>query len=406
MTVVIDMMRGLGSRLAVVTGLGWLVLAGSAAGWLLGARLGWVEPVLGAAAGLLTFLLCGLFTLGRTTLRVDLAPHRRRLVAGEATAVDVRVTNLAGHRLLPLALEVGVGSTVEPFDLPGIPGNGGSHTTTFDVSAARRGVVPIGPATTVRADPLGLMRRRVAWTGVTEVFVHPVTVRLEPLGHGLLRDLEGRITNDVSMSDLAFHTLREYVPGDDRRYIHWRSSAKVGSSVPGGRFLVRQFRDTRRTHLLAIVDGDPAAYGDPDHFETAVSVGASVAVRAIDDELDATVFVADRWARERTGRRLTRQAVLDTCARAELRGGGLADLVARAVRLAPGATFALLVTGVNTTYTTLRRVTAQLPPEVRATAVRVDPSARPGLSNGSTLRMLTLADLADLRPLLMRGEGG
>ena len=56
------------------------------------------------------------------------------------------------------------------------------------------------------------------------------------------------------MSDLAFHALREYQPGDDRRYIHWRSSAKAG------RLLVRQFLDTRRSHVTVIVDPDPEQY--------------------------------------------------------------------------------------------------------------------------------------------------
>ena len=60
------------------------------------------------------------------------------------------------------------------------------------------------------------------------------------------------------MSDLAFHALREYQPGDDRRYVHWRSSAKHG------RLLVRQFLDTRRSHLAVVVDTDPGYAGGED----------------------------------------------------------------------------------------------------------------------------------------------
>ena len=62
--------------------------------------------------------------------------------------------------------------------------------------------------------------------------------------------------------------------------------------------------------------------------------------------------------------------------------------------------------GANPTFATLRRVSAKLPPEVRTTAVRVDPAARPGLSAGSVLPVLTLADLTDLRQLLSRGDTG
>ena len=42
-------------------------------------------------------------------------------------------------------------------------------------------------------------------------------------------DLEGVPSDQLSMSDLAFHALREYVPGDDLRHVHWRSSAKADS---------------------------------------------------------------------------------------------------------------------------------------------------------------------------------
>ena len=84
--------------------------------------------------------------------------------------------------------------------------------------------------------------------------MRPPMVPLDALGAGLLRDLEGVATDAVSQSDLAFHALREYAPGDDLRHVHWRSSAKAMASGGESQLLVRQYLDTRRSHATIVVD--------------------------------------------------------------------------------------------------------------------------------------------------------
>ena len=61
-------------------------------------------------------------------------------------------------------------------------------------------------------------------------------------------------TQDLSSSDVSFHALREYVPGDDRRAIHWRTTARTG------RFMVRVFEETRRSHLFMLLSVSPDDY--------------------------------------------------------------------------------------------------------------------------------------------------
>ena len=59
------------------------------------------------------------------------------------------------------------------------------------------------------------------WTEPVELFVHPLTVRLDPSAAGLVRDLEGEVTKTITNSDISFHALRAYQPGDDVRRIDW-----------------------------------------------------------------------------------------------------------------------------------------------------------------------------------------
>lgn len=374
--------------LAPVSMLGWCVLAVAVGCWVLGWRLGWSELMLLATASLVLFLACLLFTLGRTRLRVDIEVEPRRVRVGTPAAGQIRVTNVAHGVLLPIALELPIGEGAARFQLPMLRG-GVSHEELFVVPTPRRSVIPIGPARTVRGDPLGLLRRALSWTGVVEVFVHPQTVPLEPLGSGLLRDLEGQTTSDVSMSDLAFHALRDYAPGDDRRYIHWRSSAKAG------KFLVRQFLDTRRSHLTVIVDSAAASYSDPEDYEIAISAAASVAVRAMRDEQELTVLAGEHATPSAAG-----FAVLDTFSRAELSDHGLNDLAARAARIAPDTSLALIITGSRVPFAELRQAAAHFPVEVRPLALCIDPGSPTGISGSSALSVLTLQRLSELPALL------
>ncbi|MFI9006794.1 DUF58 domain-containing protein [Actinosynnema sp. NPDC053489] len=378
-----------GRALGAVTPLGRLVVAASVAAWWAGGGLGWSELELLGATGAVAFALACLLTIGRATLRVRVDLDRRRVVVGGVARCRVDVEPAAAGRVPPSALELPVGDRVEVFD---VPGGSGRHTEHLDIPTDRRGVVVVGPATTVRGDPLGLLRRTVAWTEPVELFAHPVTVPLEPLAAGLLRDVEGRTTADLSTSDLAFHALREYVPGDDQRHIHWRSSAKLATP---GTFLVRQYLDTRRAHLAVVLDGDAAAYPDGDHFETAVSVGASIAVRALADEVETSVLAAGQVAHRTAAR-----PALDAFTRAAPGSAPLVETAARAVRVVPDLTTAVLVTGPGPSAAALRATLAAFAPEVRTVVLRVDHSARTAPSGD----VLTLRDLADLPAVLSGGD--
>jgi uncharacterized protein (DUF58 family) len=379
--------------LSVVSPLGRAVAVVAVLSWLVGWQLGWAEAMVAAAACAALLGLCSLFTIGRLALEVSVDTQPRRVVAGAPVVVGITATGASRRALLPVELDVPIGNSSTRLALPGLA-NGAVHEELISVQTVRRGVITVGPASCLRGDPFGLCRRSTTWGSPTEVFVHPVTVALAPLGVGLLRDLEGRTSNNRSNSDLAFHSLRDYVPGDDRRHIHWRSSAKLATSDQESRFLVRQFLDTRRTHLAVVVDGDPAAYQDPEDFESAIAAAASVVARAARDDMRTSVFAAGLVTAVRHP--------LDAFCRAELGGSGLVELTSRVAKTAPATSMALLVTGARTELSVLRRAARALPPQVSVFALRVDPAAKAGLSVSGALTLLTMPTLDSLPALLRR----
>src|ERR1700722_5841554 len=197
------------------------------AAWLLGVRLGWQELFLVAACGVIALLIAAGFVIGRPSLDIAIDLDPARVSVGSPATGRLVATNRSRARLRALNVEVPVGLGRGLFPVPWLA-PGASHDELFVVPTDRRAVIPIGPPTAVRTDPLGLLRRDAVEQVAVELFVHPKVIGLDSLSPGLQRDLEGQATRDLSTSDLGFHTLRDYVTGDDWRHVRWRSTANAG----------------------------------------------------------------------------------------------------------------------------------------------------------------------------------
>jgi uncharacterized protein (DUF58 family) len=386
--------RALRPALSVVTPLGWSVMVAAVVAWILAGALGWVEMAVVATALLVLAVVAALFTIGRTRISISTVVEPRRVTAGDPLTGELRARNDTAVPLTPLTVEFPIGAGGVSYDLPLLLG-GQEHAEVFVVPTQRRGVITVGPVTTVRGDPIGLFRRTQERTERTEVFVHPVVVPLDSFGVGLVRDLEGNTAQAMSASDLAFHALREYAPGDDLRHIHWRSSARHGQ------LLVRQFLDTRRSHLVVIVDADPSSYGSEGEYETAMSVAASLLRRGLLDGYDASFVSGEVMTVRGEGR-----AALDGCARAVPSAPGqgvLEEAAARGAQAAPDASLVVIVTGAHPAYVALQRAAGRFGVDAVKGALRVQAGDPPGVRTDGDLPVMTIGRLEELALVLPWG---
>lgn len=401
--------RRIGSRVgSVVTPLGWALLASAPLALLAGYALGWLELVAAGWAVAAVILVAVVYLIGRSPITIDLTVPHSRVVVGERAVGLLRVANPGLRRALGLTVEVPVGSGLAEVALPGLA-RAAEIDREFVIPSARRGVVSVGPVRTVRADPIGIVRREVIWADVAELFVHPRTISIPSMSTGFIRDLEGNPTRDLSNNDVSFHALREYVPGDERRYIHWRSTARTG------RYMVRQFEETRRSHLVIALSRASADYANDDEFELAVSVAGSLGTRAIRDARtvsvvaseDTPAFAKRKVYAVRTLSTLTRARLLDDLAVVERSETALAiDDVARVTGdQATGVSVAFLVCGSTVTPQELRAASTKFPLDVEVVAVVCDPEHQPGLRRVAGLSVLTVGYLEDLSKALARSAG-
>ena len=376
-----------------VTPLGWIVAALSGACWLAGGLLGWQEALI--AGLMLTLVLAAgvAFVLGRQAYSVRLDLTRTRVAVGDDAVGSLTVGNPGARLLLPALLELPVGAATAVFELPRMA-PGAEHEELFRIPTQKRAVIVVGPVESVRRDPFGLLGRRLRWTDPVDLFVHPRTVNLQGSATGFIKDLEGLPTRDLSTADVSFHALREYVPGDDRRHIHWKTSARTGT------LMVRQFEETRRSHLAVALSTRRSDYRSGEDFELAVSAAGSLGLQALREQRDLSMLTQDGVLRSGSG-----TILLDGLTRLENsdRRESTRDLAALTADAVPNASVVILVTGSVPTAAELRSAAAAIPPGIRCLAVRCAEDAAPGRRDIADLTVLTCGDLDELPALIRKG---
>ena len=400
--------------LETVTKLGWISIL-LVALWLpLGVWLGWPEFFfLGAAAS--TIILVAIpFLIGGKNYIIGFSLPEDHLIAGERAQAPISVTNTNKRLELPGVLEVQIGDGIEEFPIPLLRA-GETKLLPFELGEQPRGILKVGPITTVRTDPVGALRKETKLLDAMDVHVYPQTRVLPPTVIGYMRDLEGNPTLTVVEADMTFHSIREYVAGDNPKHIHWKATAKIGKP---GKFLVRQYAESRRSRMVIILATNPGEYlGATEEFEVAISAVGSLGARAIQDSRSVSVVISEeipklaknRMRAIRELRVQTRKRLLeDLCVvNPSEQTMSLKDVCRLAAGKYQDMSLAVVVTGSGLTARQLQEVRSVLPNNIGVAFVTADgrEDAKPRFFKANTIDVLNIQEIQDLPGLLGRYRG-
>ena len=383
--------EGVARWLGALTPVGWAVIAAMLAGTVAALAFGWLEGFIVAVMGLVALVVAVASVASPSPLSVSLRMKNDRIVAGQVAVGRVRVVNESGRRAGSTLVEVTIGRGSGEFLVPPISGNG-TWNESFSVMTKRRGVINVGPARTVRMDGLGLLRRVRSWDDPILVHVHPPTVRFSFDATGMQMDVEGVASEKLTSSDVSFHALRDYEPGDDRRAVHWPSTARFG------RLIVRQFEETHRSHHMVLLDTRVDAW-DRRSFETAVSVAASLALAGSGEARTVSMHTADEWIP--TGSpmaMLDALSEMETSTRSEFAG-----IVRRCIMERGGISVLSIVVGAGVDDEEAARLANIAPVDVIVSVIRVVPGRARRRRKITRGVIIDCPSLEDLPMLVSRG---
>jgi uncharacterized protein (DUF58 family) len=257
-------------------------IAAALTGYLLGER---ALLCVGVALIALPLLAATAARRGQYRLSVSRVIKPPRVPAGHTATVTLRVENISRASTGLLLAEDAV-----PYALGARPRyvldkieRKGTRELSYPLRSDLRGKFEIGPLSLRVADSFGLVEISRSLSGRTTFVVTPRVVPLartvisrawggEGEGHARLASMAGE--DDV--------IPREYRDGDERRRVHWRSTARYGE------LMVRREEQRWRNRATVLLDSrsmSHAGSGTGSSFETAVSAAASVGVHVAQEGL-------------------------------------------------------------------------------------------------------------------------
>ena len=257
-------------------------IAAALIGYLLGER---ALLCIGIALVALPLLAGAAARRGQYRLSVSRLIKPPRVPAGHTATVTLRVENtsraatglLLAEDAVPYALGARPRYVLDKIERKG------TRELTYPLRSDLRGKFEIGPLTLRVADSFGLVEVSRSLSGRTTFVVTP---RVVPLARTVIsRSWGGEGEGQARLASMAGEDdviPREYRDGDERRRVHWRSTARYGE------LMVRREEQRWRNRATVLLDGRSMAHrgsGTSSSFETAISAVASVGVHVSQEGL-------------------------------------------------------------------------------------------------------------------------
>lgn len=211
-----------------------------------------------------------------------------RCYAGEPFPITIQVHN--NKRLFPtfsMCFEPGENSafSFSSFYIPLIRGM--EHVSqTGQAMLLRRGHYSVGKVKASSRYPFGFFLKTRHYPAGTECICYPEILPKEQISAAGIdfRGWRQRFQRGLSQD---LYMIRDYLPSDTARHVHWKASAKAAA------LKTREYaaEESRRINLVFDRFGHP---DDSESFEHLVSYAASLAYHLINDGIDVN-FVTDEW---------------------------------------------------------------------------------------------------------------
>jgi uncharacterized protein (DUF58 family) len=150
----------------------------------------------------------------------------------------------------------------------------------YRIRGDRRGVFTFGPAGITSGDIFGFGHKYAQIERTDRLVVYPKVVPVERLGVPAERPAgEMKATRRIIEDPLRMATVREYMPGDSIRYIHWKNTARRNQ-------LQTKVFDPSASRVLAVfvdLQTTPNPYSlVPEYLELIITSAASISVHALE----------------------------------------------------------------------------------------------------------------------------
>jgi uncharacterized protein (DUF58 family) len=225
-------------------------------------QTGWLYVVVAVLAALLAlgFILPRLTLRGLEVTRLAVPPAWE----GDTVTIRLRVRNpsrwprfvigLEEHPPFPPPPAEGEARPEESasplrFVIGVVPGGAGV-TVEYPVHCRFRAALPFAPVTLGTGTPLGLFPLSRSFDTGGEIVVYPRAVKPPRAAPALATPRLAASTRTFHRAGSSYdlHGIREYQFGDDTRFVHWPTSARVG------RLMLREFREVGAERVAILVD--------------------------------------------------------------------------------------------------------------------------------------------------------